>query len=831
MKRKNRNLLIFICAIVFALAVLASRVEASDLVAPFHGVNAGSLCSEPMVNSDTIGCWDGTINSAGGLLDATENLILQSESLDTTWVAQGNAVVTADCAYGPDGEYTADKVYVEDPGNALYQIGVDVGDEDDSYSSSFYIKRISKTGVLNISNSASTTSGLWLVDFSKLGDGWERISRNHYAVVVTNEMEGHGATGAGGLAFRMAVGTAEFYLTKVQIESQRGLFHVGPYIKTTTVKKTRLDMTATGSPPSIDSDLQSSDGNRLRAMSFDGATQWQSHAHDSVMDMWDGDVTLTMVMKSDTYGKVFFANGIVNADGIYCQMHNYDYFCLFNNSGSHTTATSQTCSPDDGIYHVVQIIRNSNIATLYVDGVAGTSVDVTGFGIDHSRDLYFARYASGGLEYECEILYVRIDKKALSEDELSRQADVLMGMASSVGRYSDSIWDVERTTIASQEFSNKTLADKAVDTARVGDGILVEAQATNLCTYSQTFNSWIKNNLTVVSDTSDVLAPDGSQTVDILHEDASIDTYHRAYRTAMPMISGKEYTYSVFVKKGLREWVYINGTGSINISRFYNVSNGAFGIFAGAGTQHTAIAYPNGFYKLSVTAIATATGNSNILIYVCEGDNDNIFTGADQDSLYVWQAQVEEGLYATSPIETDATAVTRTADNVTLDLHVADSPYLILPPTISGPFSIEFDAKCLFEDNTDIAASKTIISISGNTGTADANTNNFSIQVATDGKLSATLYDSADTLHSLTTATDPTPFNGWFKVKAYMDLSDLSNNDLWLNGSNASITKVANTGTATWSTLFNAVRIGQDYSGTVSGDCKIKNLRISPKEF
>lgn len=160
---------------------------------------------------------------------------------------------------------------------------------------------------------------------------------------------------------------------------------------------------------------------------------------------------------------------------------------------------------------------------------------------------------------------------------------------------------------------------------------------------------------------------------------------------------------------------------------------------------------------------------------------------------------------------------------------VQATQHIFLPPTISGPFTVEFEAKCLYSSHSDVDDDKVLLSISGNTGTADADTNNFYIQVASDGKLSANLYDSADTVHSLTTAADPVDFSEWFRVKAYYDLSDLTTMDMWIDGSNASITKVGNTGSAAWSTLFNELRIGQDYSSSVTSDCRIRNLRISPK--
>ena len=120
--------------------------------------------------------------------------------------------------------------------------------------------------------------------------------------------------------------------------------------------------------------------------------------------------------------------------------------------------------------------------------------------------------------------------------------------------------------------------------------------------------------------------------------------------------------------------------------------------------------------------------------------------------------------------------------------------------------------------------------ISGNTGTADDDTNRF-VVLGLDGRVYGRLYDDSDVNHEVYSAVDPVDFPGTFTVKFFVDLTDMSNMDLWINQDNSGMTKSNNSGTATFDTTDTMVRIGQNYVAFADSSCYISNVRVQPYEF
>lgn len=115
------------------------------------------------------------------------NFIPQSENLSTGWTRRGACTVTGG-QVDPRGGTTAYRI------NSLGQAGV-----DDIYYAvtqsgiangrtlyfGFWIKRVSTTGVLRISNATSTSYGRYTIDLAGLPDAWVYVDKNSPYVVQT----------------------------------------------------------------------------------------------------------------------------------------------------------------------------------------------------------------------------------------------------------------------------------------------------------------------------------------------------------------------------------------------------------------------------------------------------------------------------------------------------------------------------------------------------------------------------------------------------------------------------------------------------------------------
>lgn len=165
----------------------------------------------------------------------------------------------------------------------------------------------------------------------------------------------------------------------------------------------------------------------------------------------------------------------------------------------------------------------------------------------------------------------------------------------------------------------------------------------------------------------------------------------------------------------------------------------------------------------------------------------------------------------------------------------------IVLPKYFGPTSpynkltVELEARCSFTNSTNITISRQLLSVGGLQGTAHATRNHLDIQVSSAGRIYAYLYDDTGSAHYGYTASDPLLFDRWFKVRAFFDLSDGTRNYLkWGYADDepttTGVSYVGNTGTYSWDTTNNLIRVGQEYNGTISGACEFRNILVDPVE-
>ena len=213
-------------------------------------------------------------------------------------------------------------------------------------------------------------------------------------------------------------------------------------------------------------------------------------------------------------------------------------------------------------------------------------------------------------------------------------------------------------------------------------GLLIEAAATNLFSYSEDFShgSWLKSNAT--ASTNATTAPDGNATADYMLETAGTSTRFFAKDSGSPGTSTEIRTFSVYVKVLGRQWVslcagttsggpYYRITADLSagtISSTDLVNSGTW--FTTTPTNSISPAGPagSGWYRITITSRWCQyylICPSNTASPSNSGSNFGLgsaYLGDTNSGVILWGAQLELGSGASSYIPTGASQVTRTAD-------------------------------------------------------------------------------------------------------------------------------------------------------------------------
>ena len=182
--------------------------------------------------------------------------------------------------------------------------------------------------------------------------------------------------------------------------------------------------------------------------------------------------------------------------------------------------------------------------------------------------------------------------------------------------------------------------------------LLLEPQRTNHFQQSNQFDTtWILSNVSVLGNQNGV---GGSTDAWKLNANSGVGE-KKIYVSGSSGIQ----TISVYAKKGTRDYLWLRGvTGGFNKRVFFNLSNGTIGNDEAISSK--IIDINNGWYRCS--AVFNQDGGYEFQIGVAENDNTVYYTDDGTGNIYIQNAQLEQGSYATSYIPTSGGVVTRSAE-------------------------------------------------------------------------------------------------------------------------------------------------------------------------
>jgi len=217
------------------------------------------------------------------------------------------------------------------------------------------------------------------------------------------------------------------------------------------------------------------------------------------------------------------------------------------------------------------------------------------------------------------------------------------------------------------DFANTEALDPRItfaraSTARYYNGVTTAKAEENLLTYSQAMDdaAWTKSQLTVTANSA--VAPDGTTTAETITEDATTN-FHRIFGPTYASTSGLAYSFSVFAKKGTRNFVQIfvsTGFDPNNAYANFNIDTGSVGTVGSAATA-TITSVGNGWFRCTMTTTATSTSTSALvnfaLITSGTAARAESYLGTNS-TIFLWGAQVEQRSAVTAYTPTTTQPIT-----------------------------------------------------------------------------------------------------------------------------------------------------------------------------
>jgi len=241
-----------------------------------------------------------------------------------------------------------------------------------------------------------------------------------------------------------------------------------------------------------------------------------------------------------------------------------------------------------------------------------------------------------------------------------------------------------------------TYIDKAgvMQTAEIDEprflkqGLLIEAGATNLYTYSEQWGAG--SRVTTTNNSGD--SPRGDKTMALVVEDTAATEHYTQDRNIV-LTAGTTYCYSVFVKAHTSPRnLYLRVASGSTAQAFFDpvtgdwAGNGGGTEFVSRGIENTG----NGIYRIWMTFTAALSQSTVIRLQLANGVTAS-YTGDGVSGIYVWGAQLEESPFPTSYIKTAASTATRAPD--LWDMPSTNAGYRTLADKFTRTVGFEISVK------------------------------------------------------------------------------------------------------------------------------------------
>ena len=203
-------------------------------------------------------------------------------------------------------------------------------------------------------------------------------------------------------------------------------------------------------------------------------------------------------------------------------------------------------------------------------------------------------------------------------------------------------------------------------------GLLLEDSRTNQFGNHDFSAGWATNNCSFATGITDPKGGTNARKLVV----TSVGSGAAAFITDdTALTSGSTYTQSLWAKanafpvSGNAYYVIqiAPSTGFSQAYRNFDLSNGTLGSGDISASNCSIVEYPNGWYRVSVTAQANATGNGRMAIGIVDSPTSDRLSeitvgSAGNDGIYIWGAQLETNSEASSLIETIGGSGTRQPD-------------------------------------------------------------------------------------------------------------------------------------------------------------------------
>jgi hypothetical protein len=585
------------------------------------------------------------VDGTGNVTYAPNNLFTNSEAFDAGFWFKSNATVTANVTAAPNGTTTADAI-IENTATATHGVNGSVSvTAGVSYALSVYAKQNGRS-LLRIGS--ATTSKYAVFDLNagvvqyvdagvsasitSVGNGWYRCTATQPET----------ATGANNFIFRTQSNTSEWPGTgQYTGDGTSGIFIWGAQLEQVTYQTTAGTYNST-SPPNLLGFTEE----------FDNAAWTKTNSTIAANVITAPDGTLTADKHIPNAGATLgpgasatrvFQTPTLTSDVTYV-------FSIYAKAGEY-----------DEIEFAVIVTPT---ATAKFSLTLGTVISGTGASIT----------PVGNGWYRCAVSLTANATAAVQARWSAESSTVSVGDGTS-GIF---VWGAQLSNSASVDPYVYNPGAAPTSTAYYGPrfdynpttlaprGLLIEEQRVNLALYSEQFDNaaWTKGNSTVAADAA--ASPDGTIDADKLIENTANAIHDVSQVAVVSAASGATYSLSVFLKAAERAFAFVGMSGAAMPVPFVSVdlTTGAVAVVNGTVASSSSTAFANGWWRVTVTATTTATGNVTPGVRVSADGvwANRIYTGDGTSGIFVWGAQVELGAFPTSYIPTVAATVTRAAD-------------------------------------------------------------------------------------------------------------------------------------------------------------------------